>query len=160
MVRRVRGFVLPGSRDPPAAADYAQARDGRLDHPDRPLLAPAAVGPRAARSRRIATALAAADRRVHPVAIADPTISEPVLRNGAGNPGRRDGEPGLSAHRRLRATSARRPAAAAAARCQPALGSGGGSRDPALAEPPSPRTTIYAIAAPFSALIAGLLARR
>ncbi|MFN8150889.1 MAG: glycosyltransferase [Solirubrobacterales bacterium] len=126
-----------------------------------PYLAPAAVGPRAARSRRIATALAAAGHRVHLVAIADPTISEPVLATAPGTLVGAMGEPGLSARRRLRATSARAarrllPLPDANLRWAAAV-----LRDPALAEPPSPRTTIYAIAAPFSALIAGaLLARR
>ena len=126
-----------------------------------PHLAPAAIGPRATRSRRIARALTDAGHRVHPVVIADPTLQHPILAAAPGTLIGAMGEPGMSSRRRLRAGLAR-----AAQRILPLPDAqlhwaATVLRDPALERPPSPRTTIYAVAAPFSALIVGaLLARR
>lgn len=71
------------------------------------------------------------------------------------------GEPGMSRRRRLRATSVNRarrliPLPDAHVRWAASV-----LRDPALRHPPDRRTTIYAVAAPFSSLVVGaLLARR
>lgn len=131
-----------------------------------PFLAPAVIGPRAVRSRRIAAALAANGQPIHAVVIAgghpvEGRTAVPVLASAPGPPVGTMGEPGMNLRQRTRAAAADRarrvmPLPDAHMRWAAAV-----LRDPALRRPPSPRTTIYAVAAPFSSLIVGaVLARR
>ncbi len=127
-----------------------------------PYLTPAAIGPRAVRSRRIAAALAARGGPIHAVVIDDGrSIAAPILASAPGPLAGTMGEPGMNPRRRARAAVADRarrliPLPDAHLRWAAAV-----LRDPALKRPPSPRTTIYAVAAPLSSLIVGaVLARR
>lgn len=153
-------------RRPSSGADYPHSVPHDSITLVAPYLVPNSIGPRAARSRKIAAGLQAAGHELHAVVIddglpPDPTIEGQVLAAAPGPLVGEMGEPGMNARRRLRAAAAdqaRRavPLPDAHIRWATAL-----ARDPALERPPSPDTIVYAVAAPFSSLVLGaILARR
>jgi len=131
-----------------------------------PYLVPDSIGPRAARSRKLAEGFRAVGIDIHAVVIddglpPDETIGGPALASAPGPLVGEMGEPGMNMRRRLRAAAAdqaRRaiPLPDAHIRWAASL-----AVDPALREPPTPGTVVYAVAAPFSSLVLGaILARR
>lgn len=128
-----------------------------------PYLAPAAIGPRAVRSRRLATGLRAVGHRVHAIVVGegDSPADADVLAAARGPLVGRMGEPGMGTRLRLRSAAirqARRALPLPDAHLGWALGL---TRDRRLRVPPSPATVVYAVAAPFSSLVLGAtLARR